>query len=169
MPRKPKKSFFERLTGVITIDHDEYDEEDVEIAPSRKNFGSFPEDQVEDDIVEDEIIQPSEGELGIDMYQTHDDIFIKAMVASVRPEDLDISITRDMVTIRGHREDSTTIDDEHFFQRELYWGAFSRTILLPQEIDVDAADATVRHGLLIIKLPKIDKSRQTRLKVKATP
>ena len=67
------------------------------------------------------------------------------MVAGIRPEDLDISITRDMVTIKGSREDNTlNIDDEDYFHRELFWGSFSRTILLPQEIEMEEAEAIER-------------------------
>ena len=91
------------------------------------------------------------------------------MVAGIRPEDLDISITRDMVTIKGSREDNTVnIDDEDYFHRELFWGSFSRVILLPQEIEIEEAEAIERHGLLTIKLPKINKDRQTKLRVKAS-
>lgn len=89
------------------------------------------------------------------------------MVAGVKPDDLDISITRDMVTIKGKREIEITIDESDFFHRELYWGTFSRTIVLPQEVDVEESEAIEKHGLLIIRLPKLNKHRQTRLKVKA--
>ena len=110
---------------------------------------------------------PEEGELTVDVYQTPDDIIIKTIVAGVLPEDLDISITRDMVTIRGSRQESSEVNDGDYFHKELYWGTFSRTILLPQEIDVDASEASEKHGLLILRLPKMDKSRQTKLKVKS--
>ena len=102
----------------------------------------------------------------MDVYQTSDMIVIKTMIAGVRPEDLDISITRDMVTIRGKREEERIAKDDDYFMRELYWGTFSRTITLPQEIDVDEAEAVEKHGLLILKLPKLDKKRQSKLKVK---
>jgi HSP20 family protein len=89
------------------------------------------------------------------------------MVAGVRPEDLTLSITRDMITIRGRREETKSINDENYFIRELYWGTFARTILLPEEIDIDGAEAMEKHGLLIVKLPKIDKQKQTNLRVKS--
>ena len=107
-----------------------------------------------------------EGELTVDVYQTPEFIVIKSMIAGVRPEDLDISITRDLVTIRGKREEERVASDDDFFTRELYWGSFSRTISLPEEIDVDEAEAIEKHGLLILKLPKLDKRRQSKLKVK---
>jgi len=90
----------------------------------------------------------------------------EGIVYKVKPEDLDVAISRDMVTIKGKRESERTIADDDYFHKELYWGSFSRTIVLPQEIDVDAAEAIEKHGLLVIKLPKLDKNRQTRLKVR---
>ena len=109
---------------------------------------------------------PEEGQLTIDVYQTPGEIVIKSMVAGVKPEDLDISITRDMVVIKGKRETERFVKDEDYYHQELYWGTFSRTIMLPAEVNVEEAEAVEKHGLLIIRLPKTDKNRQTRLKVK---
>jgi HSP20 family protein len=90
------------------------------------------------------------------------------VVAGVRPDNLDISITRDMVTIRGSREENQEVEDDNYFYRELYWGSFSRTILLPQEIEVEGSEAIEKHGLLTIRLPKIDKAKQTKLRVRTS-
>lgn len=148
---KDKRSFFERLTGNMG-----HGEEEESRAPARAK-GTAPAEEIAE-----------EGELTVDVYQTPDDIIIQTIVAGVKPEDLDISITRDMVTIRGSRAVSREIDKEDYFHKELYWGTFSRTILLPQEVDVDASEAQERHGLLTLKLPKLDKSRQTKLKVRSS-
>jgi HSP20 family protein len=107
------------------------------------------------------------GELAVDVYQTADAIVVKALVAGVHPASIDISLTREMLTISGTREDEREVEDANYFQRELYWGAFSRTILLPEEIDVDMAEASERHGILMIRLPKINKKKQTKLKVRS--
>lgn len=153
----PKRSFFERLTGALPA---EENEERRTLVPTRND--KVPK------VSEEELISESEdGELAVDVYQTPDDIVIKTMVAGVRPDDLDISITRDMVTIKGNREESHEVEEGDFFHKELYWGTFSRTVLLPQEIDVEGAEASEKHGLLILKLPKIDKDRKTKLKVKS--
>lgn len=109
---------------------------------------------------------PEEGQLTVDVYETPSDIIIKTMVAGVKPEDLDISITREMVTIHGKREEDRNVASEDYFHRELYWGSFSRTVVLPKEIDIDEAEAIEKFGLLILKLPKLDKNKETRLKVK---
>lgn len=111
--------------------------------------------------------EDSVGQLAVDVSQTPDSIVIKAMVAGVKPEDLDVSITRDMVTVRGRRMEEAALSNNDYFLKELYWGEFARTIVLPAEIEAEEADAQERHGLLIIRLPKIDKHRQTRLRVKA--
>ncbi len=145
---KDKRSFFERITGSIPLSREiEEDEEDIQ-----------------KDVWVNNTIE--EGELSVDVYQNQNEIIIKTMVAGVRPEDLDVSISRDMVTLKGKRESERMIADHDYFHKELYWGTFSRTIILPQEIDVDAAEAIEKHGLLIIKLPKLDKNRSTRLKVR---
>jgi HSP20 family protein len=109
-----------------------------------------------------------EGELAVDVYQTPTHIIIKAMIAGVRPEDLDLSITRDMVTLRGKRERHIEGTAGDYFFQELYWGSFSRTIVLPQEVDIENADATEKHGLLTLRMPKLDKGRQTKLKIKSS-
>ena len=148
---KEKRSFFERLTGSVPITRDfEDEEEDLEVEEKSDWINNAPE----------------EGELTVDVYQNPNEIIIKSMVAGVKPEDLDVSITRDMVTIKGKRETERTVSDDDYFHRELYWGTFSRNIVLPQEIDVDGAEAIEKHGLLILRLPKLDKHRSTKLKVR---
>ncbi|KKW21411.1 MAG: hypothetical protein A2W52_04120 [Candidatus Taylorbacteria bacterium RIFCSPHIGHO2_02_49_25] len=160
---KDKRSFFERLTGAVNPQEVEEEEE----ATSGRHLPIRSADKRGVARVEEETA-PEEGELTVDVYQTPDDIIIKTIVAGVRPEDLDVSITRDMVTIRGSRQESSEINDGDYFHRELYWGSFSRNILLPQEIDVDASEASEKHGLLTLRLPKLDKSRQTKLKVRSS-
>lgn len=160
---RDKRSFFERLTGTVNPQEIEDDEEVEErrLPVGSKVGGKRP-------LPITEKSEPEEGELTVDVYQTPDDIIIKTIVAGVRPEDLDISITRDMVTIRGSRQEATEVNTGDYFHKELYWGNFSRTILLPQEIDVDASEASEKHGLLMLRMPKLDKSRQTKLKVRSS-
>ncbi len=147
---KNKRSFFERLTGSVSLRDDL--ESEIPVTTGREEGWDSA--------------LPEEGELSVDVYQNQNEIVIKTMVAGVKPEDLDVSISRDMVTIKGKRENERTIADDDYFHRELYWGSFSRTVVLPEEIDVDASEAIEKHGLLIIRLPKVDKNRSTRLKVR---
>ncbi len=159
---KDRRSFFERITGTISVTDDREDFDDYEEFDSRRRKpASQPPKEV--DWIEEET---QDGELTVDVYQTPSDIIVQTMVAGVRPEDLSISITREMITIKGTRERATGIADEDYYQKELYWGSFSRTILLPAEVETEEAEALEKHGLLTIKLPKIDKDRIQKLKVK---
>jgi len=106
------------------------------------------------------------GELAVDVYQTSDAIVIKALIAGVHPSSIDISLTRETVTIAGSRQDEREVEEDNYFQRELYWGSFSRTILLPEEVDVDLAEASEKHGVLMLRLPKVNKKKETKLKVR---
>ncbi len=162
-----KRSFFERLTGSVSLEDDFEDEVEVALSPNKKVVvpnNAKPVKQERDNWMEEEA---EEGQLTVDVYQTQNDIYVETMVAGVRPEDLHITITRDMITIRGKREQARVVNDEDFFARELYWGSFSRTISLPAEVETEEAEATEKHGLLIIKLPKINKDKQTNLRVKS--
>lgn len=155
---KDKRTFFERLTGSVHVDHLE---DELEESPKLKNKNGGGLEYTEEETT-------GEGQLPIDVFETDTDIVLKTMVAGVKPEDLDVSITRDMVTIHGKREGENTIEDENYFHRELYWGSFSRSIVLPAEIEVEESEAVEKHGLLIIKLPKINKNKQTKLRVKSS-
>ena len=150
---KDTRTFFERLTGTVRMTEDA--ESKVLGKKTETDVSSWIEEETE-----------KEAELTVDVYQTADMIVIKSMIAGVRPEDLDISITRDMVTITGKREEERIEKEEDYYVRELFWGSFSRNIQLPEEIDVDESEAIEKHGLLILKLPKLDKKRQSKLKVK---
>lgn len=186
---KEKKSFFERLAGSISVDDEEeldltpqVQEEEMEEVPikhqpvSRKQEAQIPVSSPSrpkgrhltlDEDMEEMDPDLEEGELSVDVYQTNNEIIIEAMVAGVKPEDLHLSITRDMVTIKGRRDGNTSVSHDDYFYKELYWGTFTRTILLPHEVEIEEAEAVEKHGLLIIRLPKIDKARQTKLKVKS--
>jgi len=164
-----KKSFLERLTGGIKVDEgDESEERDfLSDEPIKKTSISKKSDKEEE--IERELVPEEEmdAELTIDLYQTGTDIIVQTMIAGVQPENLSITITRDSITVRGKREENQSISTDDYFVQELYWGSFSRTISLPEEINPEEAEAIEKHGLLIIKLPKIDKNRETRLKVKS--
>ena len=111
--------------------------------------------------------EEQEAELTIDLYQTPSEIIIQTMIAGVHPDNLNINITRDSITIRGKREENQSINKENYVVQELYWGTFSRTMALPEEVNPEEAEAIEKHGLLIIRLPKIDKNKETKLKVKS--
>ncbi|MFZ1987594.1 MAG: Hsp20/alpha crystallin family protein [Minisyncoccia bacterium] len=163
-----KRSFFERLSGSVPAgSYDAFDDDPLEpgerpVMTSRQN--SSPRAPAIHSIPEDD---GSEGQLPVDVYQTGNEIVIRTFVAGVRPDELNVSIARDMVVIEGSREEREQVSDSDYFTRELFWGSFARTILLPQEVDVENSSATSKDGLLTLILPKLDKARQTKLKVRA--
>lgn len=167
-----KRSFFDRLSGTISTGDqlDSFDDELPEATiPVRKEASAHTQGKtahpapLNDDLSQD----TGEGQLPVDVHQTASDIIINAFVAGVRPDELNISISRDMVEIEGSRTEREEVSGSDYFTRELFWGSFSRTVLLPQEVDVENSSASAKDGLLTLILPKLDKARQTKLKVKA--
>ena len=111
--------------------------------------------------------EESEGQLAIDVYQTDSHIIIESPIAGVTdPNSLDIAITNESVTIKGKREREQTVKDEDYFYQECYWGRFARSIILPQEIDPEKAEATIKNGILTIKLPKLHRQKSKKLEVR---
>lgn len=165
-----KPSFLERLTGKNQADKD-YDrilDEDHEFGEDDEleTDENLPEEELQEDEETEDYSNQQDGELPVDMFQTEDTIVIRALVAGVSPGELDVSITRDMVTLRGVREEIQEVHDDSYFHRELFWGSFSRTLVLPEEVTIDEASAQEKHGMLEIRLPKLDKHRSTQLKVR---
>ena len=151
-----KRSFFERLSGAAAADaFESFDEETTPAHSSRK------------DKHHEEDTSGAEGQLPIDVHQTPSEIIVRAFVAGVRPDELNISISRDRVEIEGSRMEREQVSGSDYFTRELFWGSFTRAILLPEEVDVEDSTASTKDGLLTIILPKLDRARQTKLKVKA--
>ncbi len=189
--KKKKKTLIERLTGAIHLDEEEDFELDEQAtvprnqihqpvyqqAPYQQNqYGHILDSQPiknthfahsTSSALYDEDSAEDIGELSVDVINTSDSIIVKAMIAGVKPSDVDVDITRDSLTLKATRSNDHEIEDENFHMRELYWGTFARTIVLPEEVDVDLADAKEKHGLLVITLPKLDKNRKTKLQIKS--
>lgn len=165
-----KRSFFERLSGTSST-NDAFDSFDDEMPLTPVSTRTLPSVKIAKNTVGpmplNDDLPTGEGQLPVDVHQTAGDIVIRAFVAGVRPDELTISISRDMVEISGSRMEREQIVGQDYFTRELFWGSFSRTIMLPQEVDVDSSSASAKDGLLTIILPKLDKAKQTKLRVKA--
>ena len=163
--KSKRPSFFQRLTGGLRDDDEEAISKMDEV--NRRSL-----DKIEQDYdatawhEEEEEPVAVDGQLAIDVFETPLDVIVKTMIPGVRKEDIDISLSRDMLTIRGERKDEKTISEENYHCRELYWGTFSRTVKLPHEVDIERAEATENQGMLTLRLPRVDKERQTKLKVK---
>ncbi len=106
-----------------------------------------------------------EGQLSVDVYQTAKDIVIKSTIAGIRPEDIDITINNDMVTIRGTRHQETEVDKDNYLFQECYWGGFSRSIILPQSITAAKVHSTLENGILTIRLPMAPQTKKVNVKV----
>ncbi|NQU77992.1 Hsp20/alpha crystallin family protein [Candidatus Falkowbacteria bacterium] len=179
-----KKTIWSRLTGVedeeienqeVTeeievedkVEVDESDESEVKPKPQIKEDSvSVQKEEKEDADKEDWMEENYEGQLSVDVYQTEDKIIIKSTIAGVKPEDVDVSIENDMLTIRGQRRLEETISEENYFYQECYWGGFSRSIILPLEVVTDKIDASLKDGVLTVALPKAKKSKGISIKVK---
>jgi len=97
-----------------------------------------------------------ESQLAIDVYQTPTEIIIKSALAGIGPENLKISLHNDLLTIKCKKEEDTSIKEEDYFYKECYFGSFSRSIILPAEVDNHRVDAVLENGLLTITLHKIN-------------
>lgn len=178
---KQKRSFFERLTGARELDSTpSYQEESVSVyaqeeetplqmnteptysqaaeeptwsTPSYAGGGSMADDN-------------AEGQLTIDVYQTENDIVIKSTIAGVKPEDLDVSINNDMVTVKGERKNEEVVENGNYYYQECYWGSFSRSVLLPVDVIPEKADAALKNGILTIRLPKADTTKTKKIQVR---
>ncbi len=169
-------TFFEKLTSARTATRPA---PPVDPAPSReevarqikKHEERLTHLKIETEGAEEapeEVVEDEEGELTVDIYDKGDSIVIQSTVAGVKPEDLDVSITTDSVTLRGKRERHEEVHDKDYYYKELFWGTFSRSVILPEEIEDDEAEATLKNGLLTIRLPKKRKGVVQKLKVKVT-
>ena len=162
---KDRRLFFERLTGSFSDD----ERADTEVQEPEK--GVIADAALAKTGVARKFSLPApaadaEGQLLVDVHQTPDEIVVQAVVAGVKPEDLDVSITHEMVTIRGKRERHREISNDNYFYQELYWGGVSRSVMLPQEVDVDSAEAALKNGMLTIRLPKLDKAKIQKLRIR---
>lgn len=165
MPKpKPEKKSMKKPKTKKTIK--KIEQMDEEVIKEEEEKEKEEEKKEEKDWLEE--AEGEEGQLTIDVYQTDSDIVIKSTIAGVSPEDVDISITNDMVTIRGKRAKDEKIETENYYYQELYWGSFSRSVILPVEVEADRAKATIKNGILTIKLPKSEKIKTKKIRVSAT-
>ncbi len=119
-----------------------------------------------EEFLDGELAKEAEGQLTVDVYQNNDEIVVQSTVAGVAADDLDINITSESVTIRGERSKEEAVEENDYFYQECFWGSFSRSIILPQEIDPDHSTAVIKNGILIIRMPKVNRQKAKKIKVK---
>lgn len=173
---KIKKSFLEKLTGSTKIEPESYQSSPkFNTGAQNSNIYQEEEERAEmiineapeisrEDLMENE--EDGEGQLTIDVYQTDNDIVIKSTIAGVKPEDLDVSINNDMVTIKGERRNEEEVMEENYYYQECYWGGFSRSVILPVDVISDKSEASMKNGILTIRLPKADVNKTKKIQVR---
>ncbi|MFW6283033.1 MAG: Hsp20/alpha crystallin family protein [Minisyncoccales bacterium] len=106
-----------------------------------------------------------EGELTVDVYQDNTNIIIQAPVAGVSSNNLNVTLEGDMIEIKGMRKDPSNNKEKDYFHKECYWGAFSRKIILPTSVNPDQAEAILKNGVLILKIPKVEEEKKKDIEV----
>ena len=106
-----------------------------------------------------------DGELVVDVFETNADFVVSAAIAGIQIKDIDISLEKDMMIIKGNRCDPNPHPDKKYFYQECYWGPFSRKVILPENIDIDKADAQIDKGILTVKIPKNEIKEKLGVKV----
>ena len=176
---KLKRSFLEKLTGSRRIEPEEYEEE-TEISRGMQQLSNIYEEEEAQEISmtspssfvknmqEENLVSNdgSEGQLTIDVYQTDTEIVIKSTIAGVKPEDLDVTINNDMVSIRGERKKEEQVSEENYYYQECYWGNFSRSVILPVDVISEKSEASMKNGILTIRLPKSDTNKSKKIQVR---
>jgi HSP20 family protein len=145
----------------LAKEHDKEKAKKVQVKSSEKEEEIISKKEDED---ESDWFEP-EGELAVDVYQTDKDIIIQSTIAGVKPEDLDISVENDTVTISGERKNVIEEKEKNYFYQECFWGAFSRQIILPEEVDGSRAEASMKDGVFTLRLPKIERQKVRKVKV----
>ena len=162
--------FFDKLKGGMGIEESEKVKKakpkkktKVEAEPESK---PEPEKKIKLPKIELKKEEPqTEGELAIDVFETDDDIVIQSTIGGIKPEDLDISVENDLVTIRGNRKKSVEEEGKKYFYQECYWGSFMRQVILPEEVDGARAKASMKNGVLTLTMPKLHRKKKRKIMV----
>lgn len=112
-----------------------------------------------------------EGQLAVDVYQDDRNVYVRAIVGGIAPEDIEVHLNNDMITIKGRRIQATKetdeeIDPENYYIQECYWGGFSRSIILPVDVQNEKVEAITENGVLTVTLPKSKRPKNSRIPIK---
>lgn len=128
-----------------------------------------------DRLFEDSFIRPrlgwiapsSAASLAIDMYETANDVVVKAALPGVKPEEVEVTITGNTLTISGESKEENEIKEKDYIRQERRYGSFTRTVTLPDGLKADKAEAVFENGVLTLKVPKSDESKPKTIKINA--
>jgi len=134
--------------------------------PKKDEIELMLEQEAADKFDKDFFDYDQEGQLAVDVYDARDKFVVKSTIAGVDPENLEISLNKDVLTIRGKREANKELEEEDYLYQECFWGRFSRTIILPADVEEDEVEATLEQGVLTIILPKSRVAKEVQIKVK---
>jgi HSP20 family protein len=162
------EQFFEQLAGAKSDADENYGVElvkaDASAVPTRTKTQKPKPMETDLEKTWDET-EPA-GELTVDVYQTPEDIVVESAIAGVKPDDIDIQVTADSISIKGSRGRAREVSDDNYLCQECYWGKFTRTVIFPQEIDPEGAAVAFKNGILTVRLPKVNKKKTRNLKVR---
>jgi len=105
------------------------------------------------------------GQLVVDVYETEKELIIQSAIAGIKTDQIDVSLENDILIIKGERDNPSKDKGQRYFLKECYWGPFSKEIILPREIDTSRIDAKVKEGILTVRMPKIERSKNKKISV----
>ena len=106
--------------------------------------------------------------LALDVAETEDSFLVKASIPGINPEDLEITLTDNVLTIKGEIEESSELEEAQWHMRERRFGSFQRSITLPTPVDANAIEATYEDGVLSLNVPKVEEVKPKRIEVKVS-
>ncbi len=158
------EDFFKKAFGENTASNMEVLGKTASEGAPRSISETYGEKDIDENWLEDN--EAFAGQLAVDVFQTEEDIVITSTVAGVKAEDLDLDMNGDMITIRGRRRHAfEDVPQDDYFIRECFWGGFSRSVILPVDIQHDKVEASLENGILTIKLPKSKRSRNSKIDI----
>jgi HSP20 family protein len=113
-------------------------------------------------------LAPTEaGALAVDMYETDDAVVVKSAIPGIKPEDIDIIVAGDTLTIKGETKSEEEVKEENYVRREMRYGSFARTLAVPTSVVADKAEAEFENGVLTLTLPKAEEVKPKAIQIKA--
>jgi HSP20 family protein len=114
-----------------------------------------------------EMLAPMEGaRLAVDMYETDEDVVVQAALPGIDPDDVDVSVTRNTLTVRGETKAEEEVEEGNYIYRERRFGAYSRSLTLPVAVEADQGEAEYEKGMLTLRLPKVEEAKPKAIQVK---
>lgn len=151
-----------KLFGMFNTKEEQKTEEKSMPEEDTSKIDEVAESGIEDTGEDEEL----EGQLALDMYQTKDNLVVKSTIAGVRPEDIDVTVNDNVLTISGERRQQDEVREKDYYMQECYWGEFSRSVELPEEFDAEGISAEIKDGILTVVIPKSEKAKPKKIMVK---